>query len=830
MEDPAARYRPVPVRRTVLLILVVWACGAISAHARTPAQPETSASPAADPHEGRPIRQIVIRRPAPRDPGAPPGAPPSYVPLDPATERLAMLQLRSGVGLPFQQRIAVEDVSRLNRLGRFRDIESRVQLQDDGSVVLYFTVTPQPVVTAVQSVGNRELSDQDIAAVTEILLGTPVDRFQLDRACRRVEDLYRTKGYYLAQVSVDEKELEGTGIALFRVREGERIKVTRIAFDGNRSFRSSDLKTQIKTTEAWLLNAGPLDDDTLDRDVSSLVAFYKDRGYLDVRADRLIRPSPNGREAIVTFLLDEGPVYTLRDVRVEFDRADRAPVFSREQLLGLMTIKPGDVYSQDKLRTSLRSIQEGYGKLGYADARIDRRELRDPDAPRVDILLLIREGEPFRTGMVRIIDNDLTQDRVVRRNLVGLQPDRPLDSTAVEESRARLRQLNIFGRHPDNPKITVQPEDPRRPGYRDVLVRVDETNTGEFNFGGSLSSDLGVGARIGITQRNFDILDTPDSFAEFFGGDSFRGAGQVFTIELLPGTQSQTYLVALTEPALFESDYSGSGSVYHRSRDYNQYDERRFGTTVSLGRRFGTRWVGSLPVRYEQVTLSDIDPGAPVDVFADRDERLLTSAGFSLTRSTFDNPFVPSRGSRVEFSIEQFGILGGDYTFTRFSASHAVFITLVEDFMERRTTLSFITRVGYVPQGKSNIPIYERFYAGGQSFRGFGYRAVGPLGIRNDTGLPGGDPVGGSFSFFFGPEIKIPVYEDLLSVVFFSDTGTILDEPGFDKYRVSVGTGLRFHIRQLSPAPLAFDFAIPVMREPSDRRRLFTFSIDIPFR
>ena len=52
---------------------------------------------------------------------------------------------------------------------------------------------------------------------------------------------------------------------------------------------------------------------------------------------------------------------------------------------------------------------------------------------------------------------------------------------------------------------------------------------------------------------------------------------------------------------------------------------------------------------------------------------------------------------------------------------------------------------------------------------------------------------------------------------------------GFDDYRVTIGTGLRFYIRQLSPAPLAFDFAIPVMRQDSDRKRIFTFSVDLPF-
>ncbi|MBL8964659.1 MAG: BamA/TamA family outer membrane protein, partial [Phycisphaerae bacterium] len=111
----------------------------------------------------------------------------------------------------------------------------------------------------------------------------------------------------------------------------------------------------------------------------------------------------------------------------------------------------------------------------------------------------------------------------------------------------------------------------------------------------------------------------------------------------------------------------------------------------------------------------------------------------------------------------------------------------------------------------------------------FNYRTISPKGIRNDTKTLGDDPVGGTWSFFFGTEILQPLWSEVVAVVGFIDSGTVTNDPGFDQYRVSAGFGVRVYIPGLSPAPLAFDFGFPLVKYYGDRERVFTFSIDIPF-
>lgn len=777
--------------------------------------------PALVPFEGRPIREVIFDG------------------LDKIDRNLVMNQVRVRTGQPLAPAQIRRDVHRLTRLGVFREINAGVQSLDDGTVNVIFKVVETKVIEDVQVIGNREIAVEDLRNEVDLLKGQTADPFQLDRATRRIKDLYRKKGYYLAEVEIDQKELEERSIVLFRVRERDRIKVTDIRFEGNKAFSSGELRPSVKTKTWGIFETGPLDDDVLENDVRSVIEFYQNRGYLDIRADRVVRPSPDQKEAVVTFVIDEGQLYTLRSVKVVLGDprsgkfVEQPPtVITREQIAGLMEIKAGDVYSINRLKRSVKAVRDAYWKVGHVDAEVARYEQRDPNSPQVDLLLVISEGEKFKTGLVRISGNDLTQSKVVRRQ-VTVKPDRPLDRVKLEEeSKQRIEQLRLFegaGTPRSSVKTTVQPEDPNNPGYRDVLIEVEETNTGNVGFLIGATSDRGLIGEFQIRQRNFDISDTPDSWDEFFRGRAFRGAGQDFTLRLSPGTETQNYQISLAEPYLFETNYSGAASAYFRINEYDQYDEQRYGTTLSFGRRFGERWIATMPLRVEHVDLSDIDDDAPVDVFAVEGPAILTSIGLALTRTTTDSNFRPTRGTRLELSVDQFGALGGDYTFTRFGMEHVLFLPVYEDFLGHTTVLSFTTQLGYIPQDSDEVPVYERFYLGGRSFRGFKYREVSPKGIRNDTKTQGDDPVGGTWKFFFGAELTQPLYEDIVAGAVFIDTGTVTDSPWFSDYRVSVGTGLRLFVPALSPIPFAFDFAVPLLRQPGDDKRLFSFSLDLPF-
>ncbi len=824
----------------------------ISTHAELTTQPEADQDMAAYEHRmisGVTIRPVIINDVESK--------------LTAQAQQEAINNIRSLGGTVFDSQMIRSDIRRLNRLGSFSRVEIYAGINDDGSVELVFEVLERLLVVDVQVAGNEQINDAQLAAVVDVVTGTPIDRFQIDRSARRMEDLYRKKGYYFARVLIDEDELEDTGLVLFRILEGERLKVTAIRFSGHESFTAKQLRRELNTKIASFFRKGQLDNDQLDSDIANLIKFYKDRGYLDIRADRLIQPAPNGRESIITYLVEEGPLYTLRSVQINIEAdGGNAPVYNQTQIAGLMSIQPGDVYSVRDLDKSINSIRTAYGQMGYVDAadpnkrNVFRIEKRDPTEPLVDLIVIVSEGKRYRIGEVIIQGNDLTRQEVIRRQ-IELRPTRPLDTTAMERSKIRLRRLQLFNARsgakitPQQPgieffsevwndeflprarktktykpttRLSLDPND--ESNYRDVLIQIEETNTGSFDIGGAVSSDSGVIGRIALTQRNFDVRDTPDSPGEFFAGRAFRGGGQTFQIEILPGNRVQTYSIGLTEPYLLESNYSGSVNLFFRNRDFDEFDERRFGARIGLGRRFGTRWNGNLTLRAEDVSLGDIEPERPVDIFRVEDSNLLVGLKAGLQRTTLDSLTRPTSGSRTSIGLEQ---VIGDFEFTKFTATHSTFIPLREDYLGRSTILNLRGRIGYIPQGRDNTPTYERFYMGGQNFRGFNFRTISPKGIRNDNGLASDDPIGGTWQFFAGAEIEQPLYEDIFSIVAFIDAGTVTFDPGFDDFRVSVGFGIRFHVPALSPAPLAFDFGFPILKQDTDEERLFTFTVDLPF-
>lgn len=813
-----------PTRLSMAVIVAAGLAMGVPARARgqdepaPPAQPQ----PAQDlsPFDDRPISQVRIEG------------------LSRQPESFVRNQLRTEAGKPFRSRTVTEDIQRLYRTGAFRRVDARVESLEDRTVVVVFDLGEAAIVQDVQVVGNRSVNDQELAKVVGLLKGTPVDEFQLGRTRRAIEDLYRNKGYYLVRVTIDESELERNGIVLFRIREGDRLKVTDIRFRGNRTFSPDELRTDLRTKTAGLFETGPLDNTVLEQDVATLARFHRDRGYLDVRTDREITPSPDGKEAIVTFLIDEGPRYTLRRVDIVSGQRDLPAeelAISVEQALGLIELKPGDVYGEAGRRRSQRALLEALWRLGYPDARVDTSELRDIDRPLVDLRITMSQGAQVRAGEVIVKGNSITKSSVILRQAEVL-PDKPLDINKINETRRRLVSTRLFAGDQTSGQggvtVTPQAESPDNPGYRDVLVEVVESNTGAISFGAAVSSDSGVVGTIGLTQRNFDLFDVPSSWDEFLSGRAFRGAQQTLDLQAAPGTEVSNYSISLADPYIFDSDYSASGAAYYRDRDYDQYDERRFGGRVRVGRQFGDIWTGGVSFRAERVKLSDIEADAPVDVFEAEGPDTILGAGVFLTRTTVpvSERLNPGRGARTELSAEQ---VFGDYTFTKMGVEHQFWLTLYQDFLERRSTLGFKIASYYIPQDYGEAPVYERYYLGGRSFRGFDFRGVSPRGIRADTGELGDDPVGGNWSFFAGVEYLQPVWGNVdgrpvIGFVVFTDTGTVEKELGFSQYRVSVGAGLRL-LLPISPIPLAFDFGYPILKEDGDETEVFSFSVDLPF-
>ena len=365
--------------------------------------------------------------------------------------------------------------------------------------------------------------------------------------------------------------------------------------------------------------------------------------------------------------------------------------------------------------------------------------------------------------------------------------------------------------------------------YADIDVYVTETQTGSINFGGAFNSDNGLVGQIIVNEKNFDITRFPRRLRDITDGTAWRGAGQNFRLELVPGSDIQRYLVSFSEPYLFGTNYSFSASGYLFDRRFFDWDENRLGGRLSVGRRLTPELSFTLGLRLERVRIDN--PRGGVDENGDSilspqltevlgtNNLFLANAG--LIRDTRDHPFLATEGTYFSATLSQ---AFGDFSYTRGDIDWRAYRLIYQrPDGSGRHTLSYGTKLGITG---SDTPVFEQYIGGGFStLRGFDFRGVGPT----EGGTPGalGIRVGGEFQWLNTVEYNFPLTaDDMVKGVAFCDFGTIEDsvELQSDNFRVAPGVGLRVSVPGLGlGAPLAFDFAFPVSTAEGDEEQVFSF-------
>jgi len=424
--------------------------------------------------------------------------------------------------------------------------------------------------------------------------------------------------------------------------------------------------------------------------------------------------------------------------------------------------------------------------------------------------------QPTRVGQIKIIGTTRTLDSVILRE-IPLRPGQILSYPLLREAERNLARLNIFEVNPQTgvrPTVTADEMNSAN-GFTDIIVNVQETATSSLMFGVGVNSDAGLVGTLAFNERNFELLKFPKSWDDFVSGNAFRGGAQELRLEAVPGTQLQRYSASWRDPSFLDSPYSLGVSVYYYTRDYNEYNESRLGTRLTVGRKLDQIWSVSATLRLEDVGIHDVVSFAPEDFQAVVGDHFLGSLRPTLTRDTRDSIVRPTDGSLVQLSYEQFF---GGYTFPQILVEATKFWTIYErPDGSGRQVLAGRSELGW---SGDSTPVFERFYAGGfRSMRGFEFRGVGPA--------TAGFEQGGDFIFLNSLEYQVPILaNDHLFSVFFMDTGTVESSVEIKNYRVAVGTGLRILLpKLLGPVPIALDLGFPIVKGPEDKEQVFSFWI-----
>ena len=360
--------------------------------------------------------------------------------------------------------------------------------------------------------------------------------------------------------------------------------------------------------------------------------------------------------------------------------------------------------------------------------------------------------------------------------------------------------------------ITPPQLDPRA----DIIIPVEVTQTGRFNFGVGINSDAGVVGNIVLDETNFDIHRYPRTWGELLDGRAFRGAGQHFRFEAVPGSELQRYLVSFTEPYVFDSLFSFSVSGFYFDRRYEDWDEQRVGGNIGFGYQFQSRpdLSVSFTLRGENVNIRNARIPVAPSVGAMLGDNEIWGAGVQLTHDTRDNSFLPTEGHLWQAGFEQ---VFGEYDFPRVSTDFRQYFLLHQ--RPDRSGRHVVALRGRMGITGNQTPAFEQYFAGGFStLRGFDFRGASPVEITSR--------VGGEFMLLTSVEYLFPITaDDALRGVVFVDAGTVEESVKIvgDDFRVAPGAGLRINVPGMGPAPIALDFAWAINQEATDDTQVFSF-------
>ncbi|WP_295191433.1 outer membrane protein assembly factor BamA [uncultured Brevundimonas sp.] len=706
-------------------------------------------------------------------------------------------------------------VRTLSRTGLFADVQLGIQNGD-----LIVQIVENPIINQVVFEGNKALSKDKLTKEVTLAPRGIYTRAKVQEDVGSIVELYRLQGRISATVTPKLVQLDQNRVdVIFEINEGPQTGISAINVLGNEAFSDRDVRgvmvTEKSTWWKFFSNNDNYDPNRLEYDQEQLRKFYTNRGYYDFRVvSSVAELQPDDQAFQLTLTLNEGDKYNFGEIKV-VTQNDR---LNADFLKALVPIREGQLYESDKIEQSVDALTFAAGSAGYAFVEINPTYKANPETDTVDVTFNVSEGQRVYIDRINVVGNTRTIDPVIRRELLLTEGD-AFNRSLMERSRNNLRALGFFK------DVTVEETRGSAPDRSVINVNVQEQPTGELSVGAGFSSVDSFTVNLGISERNF------------------RGRGQNVVARLEWGSLRQQVDFRFTEPKFLGRDLRAGFDLFHSRYDlsqYSSYDYRSTGAGLRLSYPLNGNML--LSTRYFLKSDEIIVPtgfcsgvGQGSSALCDQIGSFInSSAGYTLQVNYTNDPIRPTRGWAGSLRQDLAG-LGGDVNYVKTEADASWYYGFTPNWI-----VSIQGSTGYVSGWNGDpIRINDRFFKGGNSFRGFETAGMGPRDL-NTT-----DALGGNFYAIGTVELTLPNYlpeQYGIKTSLFADVGTlgVLD----DRYKLtSTGTvnaniadelslrasaGVSIHWK--SPmGPIRFDISKVLSKEDYDKTESFRFSTSTQF-
>ncbi len=677
------------------------------------------------------------------------------------------------------------DFNSLWNTGYFEDIRFTREETPKGWRIIV-QVKEKPTIREITYVGLSSVSTSDVLdrfkeAKVGLSVESQYDPTRVKKAEVTIKGLLGEHGRQFATIRTEVRQIPPAAIGItFVVKEGPKVKVGKIKFEGNKNVKTRVLRAAMKNLKPigvphsiFLENifAKTYDATKLDEDTERVRNEYQNRGYFKAGVSDaktqihdtghkgfhipLLQPGP-GKAVDITMPIEEGERYTLGSISFKNNKA----VSNTKALRGLFPIRDGETFSKEKVAKGLENLRKAYGQQGYINFTSVPDTRFDDDKKIIYLDIDVDEGKQFYVRRIEFQGNTTTRDKVIRRE-IALEEGNIYDSRLWELSLLRLNQLGYFDQlKPDDPNISDRKLDEKN-GLVDLTLKVHEKGKNSIGLNGGVSGL--EGAFVGLS----------------YSTNNFLGRGETLQVQISLGNLARSVLFGYTQPYMFDRPLQFGFTVYGNKISYNQarqlaifsgqsssnlpnavlqnlqnYSQSSAGFTTSLSyplrRSFKRLGVTYSFDRSSLIALST----ASKNLFEFIQFRgisgpsalsgIITSKIFpNFSFNTIDSPISPHHGHQLTLGAEVAG-LGGTVRSVRPIAQ----FTQWRPVQKGRNALGFRVQGSFISGfGGLVAPPFQRFYMGGENdIRGFDIRSVSPIAFLPSAGSiplinPSGRPV-----------------------------------------------------------------------------------------
>lgn len=685
-----------------------------------------------------------------------------------------------------------ESLKQLYATGLFADVSFNVLANG----TLKIKVVENPVINKRLFDGNDKVDDSMLESEVQLAPRSIYSRAKVQQDVQRILDVYKRTGRYAVVVDPKIIERDQNRVDLiFEINEGPLATIDKINFVGNSHYSDDDLQSEIMSKESrWyriFSSSENYDAEKTNYDKELLRRFYLKRGYADFRVVNAVAElSPDKKSFVLTFVIDEGKRYKIKDINITSDLKD----VNTEALKKEVLLSSGDWYDAEKADKTVDVLTEELGKKGFAFVDVTPELDANTTTGEMSINFHIAEGNRIFVDRINITGNDRTHDEVIRREF-RIEEGDAFNVSKIKRSRRNIENLDYFS------KVDIQ-TDPKDDNKADINVNVEEKSTGYFNVGIGYSTVNGALIRTGVTENNF------------------RGMGQQLGFDVGISERSQDYDISFTEPYFLNRRLSAGFDLFRTEQDYQ--DEGSYDSETTGGRlRSGWNYTDDLrqSVRYtlRQDKISNVDEDASRYIKEEEGSYMNSSVGQTLVYDKRDSAVNPREGYYLSFGNDVAGV-GGDEKYLKFDGKAYQYYTLADYY-----TFKFFLNAGYITgYNGENVRLSNRYYLGGATMRGFD---VAGIGARDKYTK---DALGGNWMLYTGGEMMFPIGLDELGIRgrTFVDVGMLGKPDGINTRwvdyssspRVAAGFGFQW---QSPMGQIDVDLGFPIVKEKYDETQVF---------